>query len=68
MERGRQPRMPREALIIIGDILREAEDLSEALYNTRSKFFFQMPAVLQIGKCILVSKTWYWGELEFSPH
>ena len=38
MDRGRQLRMPREALIVIGDIIREAEDLSEALYNATSKF------------------------------
>ena len=45
IERGRQYRIPWEALIIIGDILREAEDLSEALYNTRNKFLFLRPAV-----------------------
>ena len=54
MERGRQHRMLREALIIIGDILREAEDLSEALYNARSKFLFRRPAVFTKFKGILV--------------
>ena len=37
MDQDRYLRMPREALIVIGDIVREAEDLSEALYNARSK-------------------------------
>ena len=37
MDRDRYLRMPREALIVIGDIVREAEDLSEALFNARSK-------------------------------
>ena len=37
MNRDHHLRMPREALIVIGDIVREAEDLSEALYNARSK-------------------------------
>ena len=38
MDREYNSRIPREALIVIGDIVREAEDLSEALYNARSKF------------------------------
>ena len=37
MDREYNSHIPREALIVIGDIVREAEDLSEALYNARSK-------------------------------
>ena len=39
MYRGNHCRLPREMLIVIGDIIREAEDLSDTIYNARSKSY-----------------------------
>ena len=38
--------MPREVLVVIGDIVREVDDLSEAIYNAISKFLLSVQGIL----------------------
>ena len=53
--------MPQEALIVIGDIVREAEDLSEALYNARSKFVTEA-----LGLCGVILRRVSFIQLTFA--